>query len=115
MRRVNRVIQALHDLPQPTIAKVTGVAAGVGVGLALGCDLVVATPEARFSLIFAKRGLSLDGATSWLLPRLVGLHRAKELALFGDVLSAADVDALGLLNRIRSEEHTSELQSLMRI
>ncbi|HEY9556208.1 MAG TPA: enoyl-CoA hydratase [Acidimicrobiales bacterium] len=100
MRRVNRVIQALHDLPQPTIAKVTGVAAGVGVGLALGCDLVVATPEARFSLIFAKRGLSLDGATSWLLPRLVGLHRAKELALFGDVLSAADVDALGLLNRI---------------
>src|SRR3546814_3814636 len=75
MRRVNRVIQALHDLPQPTIAKVTGVAAGVGVGLALGCDLVVATPEARFSLIFAKRGLSLDGATSWLLPRLVGLPR----------------------------------------
>lgn len=100
MRRINTVVQALHELPQPTIAKVTGVAAGVGVSFAVGCDLVVATPEARFSVIFAKRGLSLDGGASWLLPRLIGLHRAKELALFGDVISAADADRLGLLNRI---------------
>ena len=100
MRRINSVVQAFHELPQPTIAKVTGVAAGVGLSLALGCDLVVATPEARFSAIFAKRGLSLDGGSSWLLPRLIGMHRAKEVALFGDVLSAADAEALGLVNRI---------------
>jgi len=100
MRRINAVVQAFHELPQPTIAKVTGIAAGVGMSLALGCDLVVATPDARFSTIFAKRGLSLDGGSSWLLPRLVGLHRAKELALFADVLSAAEARELGLVNRI---------------
>lgn len=100
MRRINAVVQAYHELPQPTIAKVTGVAAGVGMSLALGCDLVVASEEARFSAIFAQRGLSLDGGLSWILPRLVGLHRAKELALFGDVISAADALALGIVNRV---------------
>lgn len=100
MRRINAVIQAVHELPQPTIAKVTGVAAGVGMSLALGCDLVVASPEASFSLIFAKRGLSLDGGASWILPRLVGLHRAKELALFADIISAEDALAMGIVNRV---------------
>ena len=100
MRRINAVVQAFHDLPQPTIAKVTGVAAGVGLSLAVGCDLVVASPEARFSAVFAKRGLSLDGGASWLLPRLIGMHRAKEVALFGDILSADEASALGLVNRV---------------
>lgn len=100
MRRINAVVQGFHELPQPTIAKVTGVAAGVGMSLAIGCDLIVATPEARFSEVFAKRGLSLDGGSSWLLPRLVGMHRAKELALFGDVISASEAERLGLVNRI---------------
>jgi enoyl-CoA hydratase/carnithine racemase len=100
MRRINAVVQAFHELPQPTIAKVTGVAAGVGMSLALGCDLVLASEEARFSAIFARRGLSLDGGLSWILPRLTGLHRAKELALFGDVVSAADALALGVVNRV---------------
>jgi 2-(1,2-epoxy-1,2-dihydrophenyl)acetyl-CoA isomerase len=100
MRHINSVIQALHDLPQPTIAKVTGVAAGVGLSMALSCDLVVASEDARFSMIFAKRGLSLDGGASWLLPRLVGLHRAKELALFADVISAAEAKELGIVNRV---------------
>ena len=72
MRRINAVVQAFHDLPQPTIAKVDGVAAGVGMNFALGCDLVVASDRARFSEIFARRGLSLDGGGSWILPRLVG-------------------------------------------
>ncbi|MEX2292861.1 MAG: enoyl-CoA hydratase [Acidimicrobiales bacterium] len=100
MRAINAVLQAFHELPQPTIAKVNGVAAGVGLSLALGCDLVVATEESRFSTIFAKRGLSLDGGQSWLLPRIVGMHRAKELALLADVLPAAEVLAMGLINRV---------------
>lgn len=100
MRRINAVIQAFHDLPQPTIAKVPGVAAGVGMSLALGCDLVVASDAARFSAIFAQRGLSLDGGLSWILPRLVGLHRAKELALFADVIKAEEALALGIVNRV---------------
>jgi len=100
MRRINAVVQAFHELPQPTIAKVDGVAAGVGMNLALGCDLVVASDRARFSEIFARRGLSLDGGGSWLLPRLVGLHRAKELALFADVIPADEALRLGVLNRV---------------
>jgi 2-(1,2-epoxy-1,2-dihydrophenyl)acetyl-CoA isomerase len=100
MRRINRIPQAFHDLPQPTIAKVTGVAAGIGMSLALGCDPVVASEDARFSEIFVKRGLSLDGGSSWLLPRLVGLHRAKELALFGDVISAREALEIGVVNRV---------------
>jgi enoyl-CoA hydratase/carnithine racemase len=71
---------ALHRLPQPVIAKVRGVAFGAGCNLALGCDLVVAAGSARFSEIFILRGLSLDCGGSWLLPRRMGTHRAKELA-----------------------------------
>jgi enoyl-CoA hydratase/carnithine racemase len=100
MRQINAVVQAFHELPQPSIAKVTGVAAGVGMNLALGCDLVVATDDARFSEIFARRGLSLDGGGSWLLPRIVGLHKAKELALFAEVISAQEAERLGVVNRV---------------
>jgi 2-(1,2-epoxy-1,2-dihydrophenyl)acetyl-CoA isomerase len=100
MRRINAVVQAFHELPQPTIAKVDGVAAGVGMNIALGCDLVVASDRARFSEIFARRGLSIDGGGSWLLPRLVGLHRAKELALFADIISAEEALRIGVINRV---------------
>ena len=100
MRHVNDAALSLHRMPQPTIAKVRGVAVGAGCNLALGCDLVVASETARFSEIFAKRGLSLDFGGSWLLPRRIGLHRAKELALFGDIISANDARELGLVNRV---------------
>ena len=100
MRQVNDAALSLHRMPQPTIAKVRGVAVGAGCNMALGCDLVVASETARFSEIFAKRGLSLDFGGSWILPRRVGLHRAKELALFGDIISAADARELGLVNRV---------------
>jgi enoyl-CoA hydratase/carnithine racemase len=100
MRKINAVVQALHELPQPTIAKVDGVAVGVGMNIALCCDLVVASDRARFSEIFARRGLSLDGGGSWILPRLVGMHKAKELALFADIIDAQEALALGLVNRV---------------
>lgn len=100
MREVTGVIMALARLPQPTIAKVRGVAVGVGCNMALGCDLIVASETARFSQIFSKRGMSLDGGGSWLLPRRIGLHRAKELAFFADIIDAAEADRLGLLNRL---------------
>jgi enoyl-CoA hydratase/carnithine racemase len=81
MRNLTDVALLLHELPVPSTAKVTGVAVGAAWNLALGCDFVVATPESVFSQIFAKRGLSVDLGGSWLLPRLVGLQRAKRLAL----------------------------------
>jgi len=100
MRRVNDACIALQRLPQPTIAKVRGVAVGAGCNLALGCDLVVASATARFSEIFARRGLSLDFGGSWLLPRRIGMHRAKELALLAEIVSAGDALEMGLVNRV---------------
>ena len=100
MRALSDVALRLHRLPKPTIAKVGGVAAGAGMSMALGCDLVVASESARFSQIFTKRGLSIDFGASWLLPRLIGLHKAKELAFFADILSAAEAEAFGLVNRV---------------
>ncbi len=100
MRHVNDACLALASVPQPTIARVDGVAVGAGLNLALGCDLVVASDRARFSEIFAKRGLSLDFGGSWLLPRRVGLHKAKELSLLGTIIDAAEADRIGLVNRV---------------
>jgi enoyl-CoA hydratase/carnithine racemase len=97
MRFVNETALLLHELAVPTIAKVTGVAVGAGWNLALGCDLVVATPESRFAQIFARRGLSLDFGGSWLLPKLVGLQQAKRLALLAETVDAAEAKSLGLV------------------
>ena len=96
------VALALHRIPKPAIAKVNGIAVGAGMNLALGCDLVVASEHARFSEIFARRGLSIDFGGSWLLPRLIGMHRAKELALLADIISAKEAAELGLVNRVVS-------------
>src|SRR5258706_11345143 len=100
MRNVADVCMALHRLPQPTIAKVGGVAVGAGMNMALGCDLIVASEDARFSEIFARRGLTIDFGGSWILPRLIGMHRAKELALLADIISAKEAAELGLVNRV---------------
>lgn len=100
MRQIHDVAIALHQLPMPTVAKVNGVAVGAGCNLALGCDLIVASDRARFSEIFARRGLSVDFGGTWLLPRLIGLHRAKELAFFADIIDAAEADRIGLVNRV---------------
>ncbi len=100
MRRLGDVALALHRITKPTIAKVDGFAVGAGLSLALGCDLVVCTDAAKLSMIFARRGLSLDNGASWLLPRLVGMARAKEIALFGGMWSGADAQSMGLVNRV---------------
>ena len=100
MRLIDQAAAALHRLPKPVIAKVNGVAAGAGCNLALGCDLIVASDRARFSEIFSARGLSLDFGGSWLLPRLIGLHKAKELAFFAEVISAEEAERFGIVNRV---------------
>jgi enoyl-CoA hydratase/carnithine racemase len=100
MRRVGQAALALHEIPKPAIAAVNGAAIGAGCNLALGCDLIVASRTARFSEIFSQRALSPDFGGTWLLPRLVGLHKAKELALLGEVLSADDAREIGIVNRV---------------
>ncbi len=108
MRFFGRTMLALHELPKPTIAKVRGVAAGAGMSMALGCDLVVASDNARFSEIFARRGLSVDGGSSWLLPRMIGLHRAKEIAYFAEILSAEEAASFGIVNRVVADSELDE-------
>src|SRR3954468_7855254 len=100
MRGVGRSAAALRAITKPTIAKVNGVAAGAGLSLALGCDLVIASDAARFSAIFVQRGLSIDYGGSWLLPRLIGMHKAKELAFLAEVIDAAEAERIGIVNRI---------------
>jgi len=103
-RDVGRTALALHSLEKPTLACVEGTAAGAGANLAFGCDLTYASRGARFGELFAQRGMTLDFGGSWLLPRLVGLKKAKELALFGDWLEAEEAARLGLVNQVFEPE-----------
>jgi 2-(1,2-epoxy-1,2-dihydrophenyl)acetyl-CoA isomerase len=95
-----RLIAAVLDCEKPVIAAVNGTAAGLGAHLALACDLVLAAESARFIEVFVRRGLVPDGGGAYLLPRLVGPQKAKELMFFGDALPAADAERLGLVNRV---------------
>ena len=104
MRTIDGIVRAFVDCPKPTIAKVTGVAAGAGCNLALACDLIVATRSASFAELFVKRGLVVDFGGTWALSRLLPLNKAKEIALLGDTLSATEADALGLLNRLCEDD-----------
>lgn len=97
--RSQRLIRMLWDLEKPTIAAVNGVAAGLGAHLAFACDLVIVAAEARFIEVFARRGLMLDAAGAYLLPRLIGLQKAKELVFFADDLSAEEAVRIGLANK----------------
>ena len=100
MRVVGGIIGRIKGLAKPTIAAVDGVAVGVALGIALACDLVVATDRARFMEVFVKRGLALDGGTSWSIPNLIGARRAKQMAFFGDTVDAATALEWGLVNRV---------------
>jgi 2-(1,2-epoxy-1,2-dihydrophenyl)acetyl-CoA isomerase len=108
MRTVGNAALALHRLTKPTIAAVDGVAVGAGMNLALGCDVVVATERARFSEIFVKRGLTVDFGGSWLLPRIIGLQRAKELALSGRMVGAEEASRIGLVAEVVAVEALEE-------
>jgi 2-(1,2-epoxy-1,2-dihydrophenyl)acetyl-CoA isomerase len=97
---LNRMVLRLVEFPRPTIAMVDGYAVGAGTNLALCCDLVIASDRAKFGELFNKIGLVPDGGGTWLLPRLIGAARAKELIFTGDVFDAAEAARLGLVNRV---------------
>lgn len=99
----NPLVATMRSLQLPIIAAVNGVAAGAGVSLALACDLRVAAMSARFELSFAKIGLMPDAGLTWLLPRVVGLGRANELALLAERLAAPEAHAWGLVNRLADD------------
>ena len=97
---IQRLIGAMLDCDKPILAAVNGTAAGGGSAMVLASDLVIAAEHARIIQVFVRRGLIPDGGGTYLLPRLVGLQRAKELVFFGDDLAAADAERIGLVNRV---------------
>ena len=100
MRVLGEVVLAIHSCPVPVVAKVDGVCVGAGLGLALAADLTWCSDRARFSAIFAKRGLSLDFGTSWLLRQRIGVHKAKELAFTAKMVGGQEAYELGLVNAV---------------
>ena len=104
-----KLIAAIADCDKPVIAAVNGTAAGIGAHIALACDLVLAAEGVRFIELFVRRGLVPDGGGCWLLPRLVGLQRVKELMFFGDDLPAAEAERLGLVNRVVPADELDKL------
>jgi 2-(1,2-epoxy-1,2-dihydrophenyl)acetyl-CoA isomerase len=99
----NTWVTKLRTMEKPVLAAVNGVAAGAGCSLALACDLVILSEKASFVQAFAKIGLVPDSGASYFLPRLVGYHKAMELALFGDKVTAQEALQLGLCNRVVDE------------
>jgi 2-(1,2-epoxy-1,2-dihydrophenyl)acetyl-CoA isomerase len=95
-----RLVAAILDCEKPVVAAVNGTAAGIGAHVAFASDLVIASETARFIEVFVRRGIAPDGGGAYLLPRLIGLQKAKELVLFGDDLPAAEAERLGLVNRV---------------
>lgn len=97
---VMRFLQAVSTFPKPLIAAVNGVAVGIGTTLLLHCDLVYAGEGARFMLPFVDLGLVAEGASSYLLPRLVGQRKAAELLLLAEPFDASTALSMGLVNRV---------------
>jgi 2-(1,2-epoxy-1,2-dihydrophenyl)acetyl-CoA isomerase len=95
-----RLVSSILDCEKPVIAAVNGTAAGGGAQLVLACDLVVMAEEAKLIEVFVRRGIMPDAGGIYLLPRLVGMHRAKELLFLGDDVSAADAERMGIANRV---------------
>ncbi|MFE9683169.1 enoyl-CoA hydratase/isomerase family protein [Streptomyces sp. NPDC006285] len=103
-----RLVTAVLDCEKPVIAAVNGTAAGLGAHLAYACDLILAAESARFIEVFVRRGLVPDGGGAYLLPRLIGVHRAKELLFFGDALTAAEAHRLGLVNKVVPDDELEQ-------
>jgi 2-(1,2-epoxy-1,2-dihydrophenyl)acetyl-CoA isomerase len=100
MEGINSVLSKIFFCPKPGIAAVRGYAAGGGASLALACDLVVMADDALFAELFVRRGLVMDMSGTFTLPRSIGLHRAKELALLGDTIGAVRAAEIGIANRV---------------
>jgi 2-(1,2-epoxy-1,2-dihydrophenyl)acetyl-CoA isomerase len=104
MNGAQKLVASILDCNKPVIAAVHGAATGLGAHMVYACDLVIATENAYFAESFVKRGLVVDGGGCYLLPRRIGMQKAKEMTFFGEKLTAAEALALGLVNRVVNTE-----------
>ena len=102
--KVGKLVEKMMSLPKPIIAMVNGVAAGAGFNLALACDILYCAKSARFAQSFVKVGLVPDCGGMYLLPRIVGLHKAKELMFTADMIDSATAEKLGLINKVIEDD-----------
>src|SRR6185503_13272505 len=100
LRILNEAILLIRQTPVPFIAAVNGVASGGGCNLALACDLVIAAESAKFNQAFIKIGLVPDCGGTFILPRLVGMKKAAELMFTGDMITAQQAAAIGMINSV---------------
>jgi 2-(1,2-epoxy-1,2-dihydrophenyl)acetyl-CoA isomerase len=96
---INPVLERLYRFPKPTIAAINGVAMGVGLGLALACDIIYAADNARLSSPFANLGVALDSGGHYFLPRMIGYNRAMEMVYTADIIRGRRAAEWGLVNR----------------
>jgi 2-(1,2-epoxy-1,2-dihydrophenyl)acetyl-CoA isomerase len=104
----NRIVTRMREMEKPIVAGMNGVAAGVGFSLALACDIRIAADNAVLTTGFSRIGLIPDGGMSFMLPLLVGLGRASELAFTSDRIDAAEAHRLGLVNRVVPADQLGE-------
>ena len=95
-----RLMESIQDCQKPVIVALNGTAAGGGAMLALAADLIIASDTARFVDVFGKQALIPDGGYLYLLPRIVGMHKAKEIVFFGETISAEEARDLGIVNKV---------------
>ena len=113
LRHLEETSRLLHEMPKPTIAMVNGPAAGAGLSIALACDIRIAGESARFTTAFVRIGFSGDYGGTWMLQRLVGPAKARELYFTGDLIEAREAERIGLVNRVVPDDQlASETRAL---
>ena len=105
MDDVSNAAESLWNCKKPVISLVNGIAAGAGSNMMLLSDFIIATPETRFIEVFVRRGLVVDFGGSWVLPRIIGIQKAKELMMTSNEISGEELDKMGVLYKLTNAEN----------